>query len=137
MSPDALYNIQKAFDDRLALYQSTNVAWDDVPYTPAEGVAYLDATMAAETLRPLGSGADGFQMWEGIYQVNVHHPIGEGLEPIKKQVGAIIDHFRRGTSLFPTDGGTVVITEASPSRRILSGDWVSIPVQIRWFKTEV
>lgn len=133
----SLSSIQKAFDDYLSLFQTEDVAWEGTFYAPQIGRPYLAPRMQGRDRNPAGFGADALIRYDGVYQIGVFFPIGEGLERLNVAVDQLMAHFRRGTSLTTADGFVIRIEVPSPPPALQQPDWIMVPVQIRWFCYEL
>ncbi len=126
--------IRLAFDNYLELYQSDRVAWEGTIYSPEISRPYIDTKMLALTQRALSVGASGMVEHSGIYQVKVNFPSdGGGLSRILTKADAVANYMARGTNLSVSTGGTLKIEIPQVLPMIEYGDWMSVPIQVRWF----
>ncbi|WP_426287546.1 phage tail terminator-like protein [Luteibacter sp. E-22] len=90
--------VRRAIETRLAAWAAARtpalrIAFEDVPFTPANGETYLEVFML-----PAATGSDDLagvhRVYRGVYQINVVTPSGVGPGPAE----AIADEL---TALFP------------------------------------
>lgn len=117
---------------QLTTAPTTLVANPNVPFAPQIGVPYLAVTimpnMADATGIEFGSDIDH----EGMAQVSVFWPVGQGEVQPKQVAAQIVAHFARGTVIY-RNGLGIRIEEQPTVRPMLSeADWAQIPVSIRW-----
>lgn len=126
----ALDKINAALSTRL---QALNLPtqWENAPFTPTAGAAYLIETiLPAQTVPYTVNGQT--EVNEGIYQVTVMAPKGAtkgaGLSIVKQ----VADHFPVGLEL-SSGGQSVKVQSVSQHRGMADGDRWAIPISIRWF----
>lgn len=108
------------------------IQWPNVVLQPAEGtphaaVHHMPAPPFRETV-----GVGGLTRRNGITQVDLAYPLGQGLGAATASAAALCSALKSGTQL--TSGSTTVTVEASgpgPSRT-KDGNWAVLPVSIRW-----
>ena len=127
-------NVQSAL-----LTQLTNpdlgypVAFPLVPYTPTDGVAFLQVwpLMSAEPLHP-SLDYSGYTRSSGIFQVDAVMPDGQGEAPGLRITAKVAERFAIGTTL--TAGARKLQINKVPkvSAWIKEGAWVRFPVSITY-----
>lgn len=124
--------IRAAFATRLQAFPSLpSVAWENVPFTPAAGVMYLrPSLLPGEPIQgeigPLG------QNWHnGIYQISIYAPAGQGVSAAEAVRDALVDWFKRGTLLTYSDA-TVQVVKSWPGPMLQETDRIHIPVTVRY-----
>ena len=124
-------NIAAALDIHLnAMPASPPVAWENIEFTPPEG-PWLRPTLLPGDTTQGSMGDDGYNEYQGLYQVSVFTPRGIGRGQALAETEKIIEHFARGTSL--TAGGqSLRIRVASRLAAVVEPNWYHIPVQIAW-----
>jgi hypothetical protein len=141
----ATYNEAKIVLALLARYDSLSVSGvtakqhPDQPFTAPTGAPYLRAAwMPAMTAAPCLGNADS-QDYRGVFQVDLFQPLASGENVPSERLGAIISHFKRGTSM--TQDSLTVKVHRPPSRgpAIRSDGWMQYPVSIyvQAFKAQV
>ena len=130
----SLTEIQEALNSHLYAFQSDNVVWPNTgpTYSPSADTPFLAVhnIYFPPVQATLGEGG-GENLVSGIYQVDVYVPEGDGWSNLMAKVDALIDHFRRGTTI--TSGSvTVRIIRAGPEIAIAESGWWRLPVSIYW-----
>lgn len=128
--------IREALDAVLSALQSTGVAWESVALPNPDPTGFLSTQITARTSTPQGVGPDAMQLWEGVYQVSVHYPIGEGMKPAELQAQIISSAYPRSMTLVAADGTKVTIVSTQIPPAVPSDRFVTIPVLINWFAQE-
>jgi hypothetical protein len=109
------------------------IAYPEVAFTPPASGKYLQVDFFAN--RPAWEGLTSGKLAQGILQVTVVWPRGQGILQPGEAAQAVIDHFAKGTSLY-SDGAKVTIGQepwsASP---VMDGTDCRIPVTIPWVAT--
>lgn len=129
----ALVEIRAALETKLnALSPSLATAWESVPFTPTNGVAFQHVTlMIADVANPtLG---DSHYRVKGFMQVLLCYPPNTGAKTAAARADLLTAHFKRGTSL--TNGGLTVIIDKTPSigPALIDGERYKLPVSIYFF----
>ena len=128
-------NIRRAFEVRLAALPSLpSVAWPNRAFPPV-GTSmpdkYLQPFMLPGEPFQAEIGTAGANRHSGVYQISVFTAAGIGMDAMDALVGALCDHFKRGT-LLPFGGVTVSIIKAYPSATQQETDWQHVPITIRY-----
>lgn len=131
MSSTEITKIRVALEKALkAITPALETSWQNMDYTPRDGVPYQDAFFmpASPDNSEFGSG----HIEQGIFQVNLMYPLMKGTKDSATRAGLIRDQFFRGASF--TNGGIKVTVEKTPEvagGREESGRWMT-PIKIRW-----
>jgi hypothetical protein len=115
----------------LTLSPALQIAWPNVAFTPPTG-AYLRVTNMQNTTSRAVIADDGPQLNQGIFQIDVMAPLGEGEASL--DTGAqIAAWFGAGTRL-PFTGGQVRIVDPPNVTSMKSGDGIRwmITVSVPW-----
>lgn len=132
-----LPEFQRVFNDQLRKANiTTEVAWPNIVYKPKKGVAYLKPENGGRTRMPLGFGADGVQLWQGIYQVSVFAPRDTGELDQEKLATQVMAIFPRGMTLKTAQDIDVKISHSTAPAPVPFGDWSNLPVGVHWFAVE-
>jgi hypothetical protein len=133
-----LRGFQDAFNARLQAAGITNeIAWPNVVYSPTKGVSYLKPENAGRSRTPLGFGADGVQMWNGIYQIGVFAPRDAGEDEQEELASKVLEAIPRGLNLPTPDGSiNIIVSHCTAAVPVPFGDWSNLPVSVTWFATE-
>ncbi|MDA8114990.1 MAG: phage tail terminator-like protein [Acidithiobacillus sp.] len=124
--------IRSAFVTRLQAFPGLpSVAWENVPFTPATGVPYLQPSLLPGEPTQAEIGTAGANRHVGIYQISIFAPTGTGIGAINTLRDGLCDHFKRGTILTYA-GITVTCQKAFPGPVIQETDWQHVPVSIRF-----
>lgn len=110
----------------------TLIAMPNVPFTPQIGVPFLQVTilpnMADATGIEFGSDIDH----EGLAQVSVFWPVGQGEVQPKQVAAQVVAHFARGTVIYRNGLGVRVEEQPTLAPALSETDWFQVPVSIRW-----
>ena len=117
-----------ALDARMAAYApAISTAWPNRDYTPTLGTDWLRVVhLPAPTVRR-SIGADGQNIYTGIYQVTVHAPSGAGPGHAETLADAVANHFPLGAVY-----GGVRIASVSCAPASQDAGWYRIPVSITY-----
>jgi hypothetical protein len=114
-----------------ALSPPIQTAWENVPYTPADGVAFQRVTLI-----PASPGNDEISrsyVERGVFQITLAYPPGNGPRDAAARAELIRAAFYRGRSL--VNGGLTVTIERTPEIGVgqidPNGRWV-VPVRLRY-----
>lgn len=103
------------------------VAYENQPYTPVTGTLFLRENLLPADIDAL-TVADGDSMqYNGIYQVTVFAPAGEGAATGRAMAESVALHFKRGTAV---PGGRVLSVSIAAAQQ--DGGWYQIPVSINY-----
>jgi len=130
MSTTLYTDIRAALTQRLgSLPQLPQVAWENTTFIPTVGKAYLAPCIIWSETNQAEIGAAG-RNWEGgIYQIDAIYPPNEGPGPLNKIMGALKDHFKRGTSLL-YNGLEVKIKKVYPGPQSITTAGIRQPITI-------
>jgi hypothetical protein len=127
MIPEALF----AHMAELVLTPALPVAYPDIAFTPPAG-PYLRVYFIPNGTERLFIGNGEPNRHQGILQVTVVFPSGQGAIRPNDVAGAVANHFGEGTQL-PITGGVVRIDKRpSISPAMQDTDRIQIPVSINW-----
>ncbi len=108
-------------------------AYENRPFTPpAQDVPYQEVTTVFTD--PVNTENNAYYRQEGVFQVRLAYPEGNGAGPATTRAELIRTAFRRGLSLDPIDGITTTIWRTAaigPSGPAGGRYWV--PVRIRFW----
>lgn len=106
----------------------------DEPYDPRVGETYIEAVFQPnETLTPF-VGDDDPKHHQGFLQVTVVGPRSSGSDESWQIVGALIEHFKKGTVLRGEDGINVkMIREPWATPPFPDEGWLRIPITVPYF----
>lgn len=124
--------IQKALEIHLSGFQSQNVAWENIEFNPVDGTSYLRPVFMPSEPSQASLGTSGLNRKIGIFQVSVVHPLMDGSGPAAAKADAIVNHFKRGTTL-TQDGLNIRIAKAWRGPGLTQGKWYTIPVSVSWY----
>lgn len=125
-------SIRAAFVTKLQAFPSLpSVAWENVPFTPAAGVTYIQPFLLPGEPFQAEIGTNGINRHSGVYQISVFYPAGQGVAALNTLTADLCDHFKRGTSL-AYSGVTVTVQKAYPSPAMQETDRVHIPITIQF-----
>lgn len=110
---------------------SLATAWENVPFTPTDGVPYQRIYLLAG--EPSNPEMGAFTQERGFLQINLCYPLGAGPAAAMARAQLIRSSFMRGTTL--TTSGIATIIEKTPeiSPALIEDDRYVLPVRIRFF----
>jgi hypothetical protein len=114
-----------------AMTPTMSIAWENLNFTPTNGVPYLATWLLPIPTEPVTLGPSYWEEFSGIFQVTCVYPAGKGTNDAKTKAAAIKTRFKRGTS-FTYNTLTVKIEKAYPGSGYYSedGSWYRIPISI-------
>lgn len=113
MSATAIHRALVATLKTLADGEDLSVAWENVPFTPESGEAWLRENFAPDRMAQTTLGSDGHNRLPGIYMIDVFTPVGRGWKDAENLAEAVLAAFPRGAVLTDTDTGVQVRVERS------------------------
>ena len=123
-------NIQTALDTQLnTITGSPDIAWPNTEFTPSHGTLYLEPILLpiVGRLATLGD----YQLFTGIYQVNVSVPVEKGTSVLNLWVDRVHDLFISNRTL--TGGADTVMIlniDRGPTQRDTDDD-------VEYYKTNI
>ena len=124
--------IRAAFATKLLTYTSVpSIAWENVPFTPVIGTAYIKPVLLPGEPQQAEIGTNGINRHYGIFQISIFAPAGKGIATISSLRDGLIDFFKRGTTLTHS-GVTVRIRKAYPAPQMQETDWLHQPITIQF-----
>lgn len=138
MSQITLSAVQVAFEARLSTFSAGGtVVVESAPvYLPQAGAGYLSGRLSGYARTPLGVGPDAPAEVNGTYTVSVQRSATEGVGMAALIASRIVHLFNRGTALALATGQVLSIDQASEQPAIFAGDWITVPVVVKYFGTE-
>lgn len=109
------------------------IAWENVMFNPAPGVAFLRVVHAPVDTEPLTVGTTGVMDTEGILVLGINFPAGIGSGAAMSKADTIASAFKPGTSI-AAGSGNIVVTKTTLSTKQLSSqpDWWTLPVLVHY-----
>lgn len=124
--------IRAAFTTKLLTYPSVpSIAWENVPFTPVIGTAYIKPVLLPGEPLQAEIGTNGINRHYGIFQISIFAPAGKGISTISSLRDGLIDHFKRGTVL-TYDGIATRIIKAYPGQMLQETDYIHQPISIQF-----
>ena len=114
-----------------AMTPTMSIAWENVNFTPTNGVPHLATWLLPIATQPVTLGPAYWEEFSGIFQITCVYPAGRGTNDAKTKAAAIKTRFKRGTS-FTYNTLTVKIKQAYPESGFYSedGSWFRVPLSI-------
>ncbi len=120
-------DIQAALDNRLNTFSGGyDVAWPNIRYEPSGTATFLSPNFIPEETLQVGLGANGKDETNGIYQIDVVYPAGQGRSSVPDSVA---DHFKRGT-VMTYNSINVRVRSVSVAQAITEGAYHFVPVSV-------
>jgi Bacteriophage related domain of unknown function len=100
-----LKDIPKSLESHLAtMVGLPEVAWPNIDFDFEVDKLYVRPQVAISRTTPIGVGDDDGDLLQGMYQVDVFSPKGEGVRRGLDLAQNIADHFPKGLELSTSDG---------------------------------
>lgn len=128
--------IRKCFEKRLALMSpALTTEYENTAYTPVVATPYQKTNLlpAAPDNASLGSA---YYREIGVFQVTLRYPQGTGAGAAELRAEAIIQHFKRGTSMTEDSQTVLVLRTPTKSPAFMDGDRYCIPISI-FYQSEI
>jgi len=123
-------DIQAALDNRLnTLTGGYDIAWPNIKYEPAGNATFLTPNFIPEETLQVGLGTNGKDETNGIYQIDVVYPAGQGRSSVPDSVA---DHFKRGTVMSYNDV-SVRVRSVSIAQAITEGAYHFVPISVNFY----
>jgi hypothetical protein len=104
------------------------VAFPDVAFTPPSPPKYLEISHLPN--RPFWEGLTDGVIAQGIFQITVHWPLGQGQISPVDMAGQVMAFFPKGTKLFDTGLRISVYGEPWYSQPLTNPQDITVPVSI-------
>jgi len=123
-------DIQAALDNRLNTFAGGyDIAWPNINYEPAGNATFLTPNFIPEETQQVGLGTNGKDETNGIYQIDVVYPAGQGRSSVPDSVA---DHFKRGTVMSYNDV-SVRVRSVSIAQAITDGAYHFVPISVNFY----
>ena len=103
------------------------ISYPDVAFTPPADGKYLEVSIFYN--RPAWEGLAAGRMDQGLLQVTVVGPKGQGIPALMRLASDVIDHFPKGLSL---TGGVKISRQPYAASPLLDDADTRVPVTIGW-----
>jgi hypothetical protein len=103
------------------------IAYPDVAFTPPADGKYLEVSIFYN--RPAWEGLAAGRMDQGLLQVTVVGPKGQGIPALMRLASDVIDHFPKGLGL---SGGVKISRQPYAASPLLDDADTRVPVTIGW-----
>lgn len=90
------------------------VAWPNYPYEPVNGTLYARPTNLSGSFAQVTLGSTGQDQADGIYQIDIFAPSGEGKYESSVMADLIADRFKRGA--YPAYNGLTLRIKSATLR---------------------
>lgn len=128
----SMRSIRDALENHLkAMTPALPTSFENASFTPpTDGSAYQEAVLLpANPIVPMG---DMTYLEQGVFQVTVLYPLGEGTADAEERAEAIRSHFHRGLTLTVGGVSTIITSVPTVAKGFPDdGQW-RVPVSIRW-----
>jgi len=122
-------DIQAALDNRLNTFSGGyDIAWPNINYEPAGNATFLTPNFIPEETLQVGLGTNGKDETNGIYQIDVVYPAGQGRS---SEPDSVADHFKRGTVMSYNDVN-VRVRSVSIAQAITDGAYHFVPITVNF-----
>lgn len=113
-------------EDYGSLATDTEIAWPN--YTFDDSGEFVRPTFLPGDTEQAGMGADGLDVTDGLFQVDIYTPRGKGRSQLVDSIG---DLYKRGTVL-TYGSASVRVRGPSLGASRFEGDWFVTPIRINW-----
>lgn len=110
----------------------SQIAWENVKFSPTTGTAYLETRLVPTTRRPSVRGLNPQMRYDGFLRILVYVPENEGPATADGYANTLIEAFEATTDL-SANGTFVSIDYAERAQGITQSPWYYIPVEIGWY----
>lgn len=146
-------SIRKALEVKLnSVTGIPTIAWENIKFTPTTGTSFVRPYFLPVSRRPASRGLNPYQLYTGVFSVNVYCASGNGPNSADDFSALIIDDFEATTDiLFNIDTSAIVNSSAYESLdeedrisvtidyaerqqgMVTENDWYMVPVDIGWY----
>lgn len=126
-------NIHKALARQLNenFSLATDVVWENVKKTIDVTKAYFEEIYLPNDTEPKTLGSSGETEDFGLYQINVHVPIGTSTIQSEEYIEELSILYKSGIKLIES-GVSVLIEKSTPSQGFKQDNWYTTPITISW-----
>jgi hypothetical protein len=133
MSATAIHRALVANLKALTDLEELSVSWENVPFTPAAGEAWLREKFAPDRMAQTTLGSEGYNRLPGIYMIDVFTPVGQGWKDAEDLAEIVLAAFPRGVVLTDADTGVQVRVERSYRTAAREEpSWFHVPVTVEF-----
>ncbi|HEX5539899.1 MAG TPA: DUF4128 domain-containing protein [Methylophilaceae bacterium] len=127
---------RKAFEKRLALMSPPlATAYENVKYVPVNGTPYQKVNLLPGQPENPTLGDDYYREI-GVFQITLRYPIETGPAAAEERAEAVIQHFKRSTSMTESGQTVQVIRTPAKAPAFIDVDRYCIPISI-YYRTEI
>ena len=108
-----------------------DIAYENVPYSPTTGTAYIQAVYMPTARTPAVRGLNPQQKYQGILSLHVHTPDDVGAGAGEAIVKLLLEGFEATSTIGVTTLVSVDYAERTPAFQ--KAPWYVIPVNIGWY----
>ena len=135
----SIYNdIRAALETHLSNVSGIpSVAYENVSFEPQTGTSFLKVAFVPTSRRPAVRGLNPQQRYDGVFQVLVYAPEGNGPATADDLANKVIEAFEATTKIEYTNSDletiTVSIDYAERQQGFLDSPWYYVPINIGWY----
>jgi hypothetical protein len=126
-----IHGILDLHTQSLASAQGLAVAWENHRFRPPAGECWLRPSLLPAGPRRVGLGPSAPDLLQGVYQVSLFAPTGNGWGEARTLADAVLAHFQAGATL-ASAGVRVSLVRAGCSPAPEQEGWFHIPVNVNW-----
>ena len=112
-----------------SLTEHIEIEYENNPFTPEDGVPYMSVFMLRSDTDDLSISYDDRKRFNGIFQISLRYPTGNGSGGAETEALRIIEHFKRGTIINKND--IQIRVQQTPSMKNLGIDADRLVVVVR------
>ena len=132
----AFTDIRAALEAEIAsisgIPSAANRSWENVEFDPTTGTAWVRMTLLPGQQRPAVAGPSPQQLYQGIMQVDIYQPEGDGPNSADVLADAVRDHFTVNDS-FTKNSTTVRIRWSERDAGRNEPPWYRVTVNVSWY----
>lgn len=114
-----------------------SIAYENVSFSPTTGQSYIQCRYIPTQRRPAVRGLNPQQRYDGVFQVLVYAPEGNGPATADDLANKVIEAFEATTKIEYTNSDletiTVSIDYAERQQGFLDSPWYYVPINIGWY----
>ena len=131
-------NIRTALEVKLSNVDGLpTIAFENVSFSPTTGTSYVQCQYIPTSRRPAVRGLNPQQRYDGVFQVIIYTPEGNGPATADDLANKVTEAFEATTKIQTVNSDdetiTVSIDYAERQQGFLDSPWYYVPINIGWY----